>query len=57
MPLNIGDAVMLSPNALKVLGALDLYDTVRTKGYNFDSLEYRDLDGRLTKIQEFGGVE
>ncbi|EGX91643.1 forkhead transcription factor Fkh1/2, putative [Cordyceps militaris CM01] len=27
MPLNIGDAVMLSPNALKVLGALDLYDT------------------------------
>ncbi|TQV92377.1 hypothetical protein V2A60_007068 [Cordyceps javanica] len=56
-PLNIGGAVMLSPNALKVLDALGLYDTVRTKGYNFDNLEYRDLDGRLTEIQEFGGLK
>ncbi|OAA54419.1 Monooxygenase, FAD-binding protein [Cordyceps fumosorosea ARSEF 2679] len=55
-PLNIGGAVMLSPNALRVLDALGLYDTVRAKGYNFDSLEYRDLDGRLTEVQEFGGL-
>ncbi|KAJ3494964.1 hypothetical protein NLG97_g3730 [Lecanicillium saksenae] len=56
-PLNIGGAVMLSPNALKVLDALGIYDIVKTKGYNFDSLEYRDINGNLTEIQEFGGVE
>ncbi|OAR00366.1 hypothetical protein LLEC1_00308 [Akanthomyces lecanii] len=56
-PLNIGGAVMLSPNALKVLDALGLYDMVKSKGYNFDSLEYRDLDGNLTETQDFGGVE
>lgn len=56
-PLNIGGAVMLSPNALKVLDALGLYDMVKSKGYNFDSLEYRGLDGNLTEIQDFGGVE
>ncbi|KAJ6785877.1 hypothetical protein PWT90_05452 [Aphanocladium album] len=56
-PLNIGGAVMLSPNALKVLDALGIYDIVKTKGYNFDSLEYRDIDGNLTETQEFGGVD
>lgn len=56
-PLNIGGAVMLSPNALKVLDALGLYDIVKTKGYNFDSLEYRNIDGNLTEIQEFGGLD
>lgn len=56
-PLNIGGAVMLSPNALEVLDALGLYDMVKSKGYNFDSLEYRGLDGNLTEAQDFGGVE
>lgn len=56
-PLNIGGAVMLSPNALKILDALGIYSIVKTKGYNFDNLEYRDLSGNLNEIQEFGGVE
>ncbi|KAF4628375.1 hypothetical protein G7Y89_g9772 [Cudoniella acicularis] len=57
-PLNIGGAVMLSPNALKVLSALGLYDRVRVRGYNFQTLEYRDGAGKLLeKPYEFGGKE
>ncbi|TGO62450.1 hypothetical protein BOTNAR_0113g00130 [Botryotinia narcissicola] len=57
-PLNIGGAVMLSPNALKILKALNVYDRLRHKGYNFDNLEYRTAgDGKLVEIQEFGSEE
>lgn len=31
-PLNIGGAVMLSPNALKVLDKLGVYHTVKSEG-------------------------
>jgi 2-polyprenyl-6-methoxyphenol hydroxylase-like FAD-dependent oxidoreductase len=55
-PLNIGGAVMLSPNALRVLDALGLYAAVRARGYNFDHLEYRDQEGEfVTERYEFGG--
>jgi len=53
-PLNIGGAVMLSPNALKVLDALGLYQTLKSKGYNFEKLDYQDVDGNLQEVQEFG---
>lgn len=56
-PLDIGGAVMLSPNALRVLDALGLYDAVKTKGYNFDTLDYRDLAGNLLESYEFGGKD
>ncbi|RFU32811.1 hypothetical protein B7463_g3495, partial [Scytalidium lignicola] len=56
-PLNIGGAVMLSPNALKVLDALNVYDRVRVKGYNFETLEYKDGSGKLLETYEFGGKE
>ncbi|TAQ90124.1 hypothetical protein B7494_g1583 [Chlorociboria aeruginascens] len=56
-PLNIGGAVMLSPNALKVLDALGVYERVRGKGFNFETLEYKDGSGRLLEIYEFGGEE
>ncbi|KAH8814821.1 hypothetical protein F5884DRAFT_151908 [Xylogone sp. PMI_703] len=56
-PLNIGGAVMLSPNALRVLDALGVYDRVRVKGYNFETLEYKDGDGKLLETYEFGGKE
>ncbi|OAQ65392.1 salicylate hydroxylase [Pochonia chlamydosporia 170] len=56
-PLNIGGAVMLSPNALKVLDALGLYDTIKQKGYNFDLLHYRDAEGHLLETYEFGGSQ
>ncbi|KAJ2984202.1 hypothetical protein NQ176_g140 [Zarea fungicola] len=56
-PLNIGGAVMLSPNALKILDALGVYNIIKAQGYNFDSVEYRNLAGKLTDTQEFGGIE
>ncbi|KAL6251449.1 hypothetical protein RBB50_001658 [Rhinocladiella similis] len=56
-PLNIGGAVMLSPNALKVLDALDLYQAVRAKGFNFEELEMQKVNGELIEVYEFGSKE
>ncbi|KAJ7031610.1 hypothetical protein C8F04DRAFT_1185778 [Mycena alexandri] len=64
-PLNIGGAVMLSPNALRILDRLGVYDVMRTRGYNFTKLEYRNVastsgpedTGVVTETQEFGGAE
>lgn len=56
-PLNIGGAVMLSPNALKVLDALHLYDNLKTQGFNFSHLHYRDVAGDLLETYEFGNKD
>jgi len=48
---------MLSPNALKILDALSVYSRVRTKDYNFETLEYKDGEGKLAEVYEFGGEE
>lgn len=48
---------MLSPNALKVLDALEVYERCRVKGYNFEILEYKDGEGKLLEDYEFGGKE
>jgi 2-polyprenyl-6-methoxyphenol hydroxylase-like FAD-dependent oxidoreductase len=56
-PLNIGGAVMLSPNALRVLDNLGVYDSVKTKGYNFEDLHFRDFEGKLLETYEFGSAE
>ncbi|KAH7018591.1 putative salicylate hydroxylase [Microdochium trichocladiopsis] len=53
-PLNIGGAVMLSPNALKIFDAYGLYDVIKTKGYNFEHLEYRTVEGKLVDTYDFG---
>lgn len=53
-PLNIGGAVMLSPNALKVLDALHVYDDLRTQGFSFTQLHYRNVSGNLLETYEFG---
>ncbi|KAM3066301.1 hypothetical protein ACMFMG_003188 [Clarireedia jacksonii] len=54
-PLNIGGAIMLSPNSLRILQTLGIYQRIRTQGYNFDTSEYKDTAGKLLEIQEFGG--
>ncbi|PQE15534.1 salicylate hydroxylase protein [Rutstroemia sp. NJR-2017a WRK4] len=54
-PLNIGGAIMLSPNALRILNTLGVYERIRSKGYNFDILEFKDTTGKLLEVQEFGG--
>ena len=56
-PLNIGGAVMLSPNALKVLDALDVYQDVQSKGYKFEILEYLKVSGELIETYEFGSKQ
>lgn len=56
-PLNIGGAVMLSPNALKVLDAFHLYDGLKTQGFNFSHLHYRDVSGKLLETYEFGNKD
>lgn len=48
---------MLSPNALKILDALGVYERIRGKGYNFELLEYKDESGKLLETYEFGGKE
>ncbi|OAA61791.1 Monooxygenase, FAD-binding protein [Niveomyces insectorum RCEF 264] len=55
-PLNIGGAVMLSPNALRVLDALGLYEAVKPQGYSFDRLEFRDDGEHITETYEFGSI-
>jgi 2-polyprenyl-6-methoxyphenol hydroxylase-like FAD-dependent oxidoreductase len=56
-PLNIGGAVMLSPNALRILDALEVYPQVKMQGYNFDELHFRDVGGNLLETYEFGGQD
>ncbi|KAJ7634876.1 putative salicylate hydroxylase [Roridomyces roridus] len=56
-PLNIGGAVMLSPNALRVLDALGVYSTVKQQGHNFDTLHFRDTAGTLLEEYEFGSKD
>ncbi|KAJ5120044.1 hypothetical protein N7448_010713 [Penicillium atrosanguineum] len=45
--LDIGGAIMLSPNALRVLDAVDIYKTIKPLGFEFKSLHFytdRPLD-------------
>jgi 2-polyprenyl-6-methoxyphenol hydroxylase-like FAD-dependent oxidoreductase len=56
-PLNIGGAVMLSPNALKILDKLGVYDTVRREGYEFNNLTWQTIEGSGRERQEFGDRE
>lgn len=48
---------MLSPNALKVLDALHLYGNLKTQGFNFSHLHYRDVAGDLLETYEFGNKD
>jgi 2-polyprenyl-6-methoxyphenol hydroxylase-like FAD-dependent oxidoreductase len=56
-PLNIGGAVMLSPNALRILDKLGIYDTVRREGYEFKNLTWQTIEGSVRERQEFGDRE
>ena len=57
-PLNIGGGLMLTPNGLKVLDKLGIYDSLRKQGYNFDRIYFQDGDsGHIIETVEFGGLE
>ncbi|CRG82716.1 hypothetical protein PISL3812_00060 [Talaromyces islandicus] len=55
--LDIGGAIMLSPNALKVLDALDVFVHLRPLGFEFESLDFRQSDNAPVDTFEFGSLE
>ena len=56
-PLNIGGAIMLSPNALRILDLLGVYERIRHEGYEFDKLYFRSPANQPLDEYEFGGEE
>ena len=56
-PQNIGGAVMLSPNSLKLFDDMGIYDDLKHLGYSFDTLYFRDLAGSLKETYPFGSVD
>lgn len=56
-PQNIGGAVMLSPNSLKLFDDMGIYNDLKELGYSFDTLYFRDLAGDLKETYPFGSVE
>jgi 2-polyprenyl-6-methoxyphenol hydroxylase-like FAD-dependent oxidoreductase len=53
-PLNIGGALMLSPNALGILDALGVYPRIRSEAYEFDTLYFRSPEDKPLDTFEFG---
>ncbi|KAI5270673.1 FAD/NAD(P)-binding domain-containing protein [Aureobasidium subglaciale] len=56
-PQNIGGAVMLSPNSLRLFDDMGIYEGLKCLGYSFDTLYFRDLAGNLKETYPFGSVE
>lgn len=55
---DFGGAIMLSPNSLRVLDSLNVYDRIRGKGFNFETLTFKkDFDFKTTAVYDFGGEE
>ncbi|KAL4988852.1 hypothetical protein BDW68DRAFT_158161 [Aspergillus falconensis] len=54
-PLDIGGAIMLSPNALRILDVLGVYTRIKSQGYNFENLYFRSDDDKPLDSYEFGG--
>lgn len=52
---DFGSAIILSPNALRVLDNLGVYENIRCKGYNFEALTFKtDHDHKTTGEYYFG---
>jgi 2-polyprenyl-6-methoxyphenol hydroxylase-like FAD-dependent oxidoreductase len=47
-------ALMLSPNALRILDTLGLYDRLKTQGFNFETVEYKNHDQVTTDVYYLG---
>lgn len=52
--LDIGGAIMLSPNALKILDALGVYKNISPLGYHFEKLYFRSEDDKPVDDFDFG---
>ncbi|KAL4884872.1 hypothetical protein BJY04DRAFT_180929 [Aspergillus karnatakaensis] len=56
-PLDIGGALMLSPNALRILDSLGVYHRIQNQGHNFDNLYFRSQYDQPLDSYEFGGEQ
>ncbi|EEY18966.1 kynurenine 3-monooxygenase [Verticillium alfalfae VaMs.102] len=56
-PLDIGGAIMLSPNALRILDSLGVYERLAPLAYHFQNLHFRTDDDKLLDTFEFGSEE
>jgi len=45
---------MLSPNALRVLDSLDVYEKIKKQGYNFETCSFKTSDGETKGVYYFG---
>ncbi|KAI1377903.1 kynurenine 3-monooxygenase [Hypoxylon crocopeplum] len=52
-----GGGVMLSPNALRVLDSIGVYNRIRNKSFQFDVLTFKDGQGQTTDEYYFGSEE
>lgn len=51
--LDIGGAIMLSPNALRILDAIGIYETIKPRGFEFTKLHF--YTNKPLDSYEFGG--
>ncbi|KAI5458752.1 hypothetical protein BGZ63DRAFT_492515 [Mariannaea sp. PMI_226] len=56
-PLDIGGAIMLSPNALKILDNLGVYSLMEPRSYKFENLYFRTADDKPVDVFQFGCAE
>ena len=49
-----GGAIMLSPNALRILDAIGVYERIRNKGFHFETLTFKDEHDQTTDVYYFG---
>jgi len=47
-------ALMLAPNALRILDSLGLYQQLRSRGFNFSTVEFRDQHDTVNDIWQMG---
>ncbi|KAM0428661.1 hypothetical protein ACHAQK_011483 [Fusarium lateritium] len=53
-PLDIGGAIMLSPNALRALDKLGVYERMVPRSYKFQDSNFLSQDNKLVDVFEFG---
>ncbi|KAF4978630.1 hypothetical protein FZEAL_5033 [Fusarium zealandicum] len=55
-PLDIGGAIMLSPNALRILDKLNVLERLEPRSYKFEESYFRSEDDKPSEVFEFGSV-
>jgi 2-polyprenyl-6-methoxyphenol hydroxylase-like FAD-dependent oxidoreductase len=55
-PLDIGGAIMLSPNALKILDRIGVYEPMKPVSFEFENSYFRSADNQLVDGFEFGST-